>query len=179
MTFRKLFLGLAIVIFQLIGGSLLAQPGNFPMPSGNINQLFFLQRTPNVNTIVCELNYKDGKVDPSEPVHVFWIRYGEKGQRQELNYIQRTFAYGIKHRKMAENQYELNFVSYRKIRMYLMLSADGRFHVFSLINKKMCILNRIYLEIHGGTFWSPNVEYVEFSGLDPALNQPVKEKLKI
>lgn len=179
MTFRKLFSSIAIVTFQLIGASLQAQPSNFPVPSGNINQLFFLQRTPNVNTIVCELNYKNGKLDPLEPVHVFWIRYGEKGQRQELNYIQRTFAYGVKQRKMAENQYELNFVSYKKIRMYLILSADGRFHVYSMINKKLCILNSIYLEIHGGTFWAPKVEFVELSGLDPALNQPVKEKLKI
>ena len=180
MSFRKLILGLAIVVtFQQMGGSLAAQPANFPVPSGNSNQLFFLQRTPNLNTIVCELNYKDGKVDPLNPVHVFWIRYGEKGQRQELNYIQRTFAYGIKHRKIAETQYELNFVSYKKIKMYLIFAADGKFHVYSMINKKMCILNKIYLEIRGGTFWSPNVEYVELSGMDPALNQPVKEKLKI
>ncbi len=179
MSCRKLFTSIAIVTLHLSGGSLAAQPANFPVPSGNSNQLFFLQRTPNVNTIVCELNYKDGKVDPSEPVHVFWIRYGEKGQRQELNYIQRTFAYGIRHRKIAENQYELNFVSYKKIKMYLLLSADARFHVYSMINKKMCIVNRIYLEIRGGTFWSPNVEYVELTGLDPALNTPVKEKLKI
>ena len=30
----------------------------FPEPSGNPNQLFYLQRTPNVNTTVYELNYK-------------------------------------------------------------------------------------------------------------------------
>lgn len=179
MNCRKLLLSIALVTALLIGGSMQAQPAYFPVPSGNINQLFFLQRTPNVNTIVCELNYKNGKVDPSEPVHVFWIRYGETGRRQEMNYIQRTFAYGIKHRKIAENQYELNFVSYKKLKMYLLLSADGKFHVYSIINKKMCILSRIYLEIRGGTFWSPNVEYVELSGLDPAFNAPVKEKLKI
>ena len=179
MSCRKLFTSIAIVTMNFSGGSLAAQPASFPVPSGNSNQLFFLQRTPNVNTIVCELNYKDGKVNPAEPVHVFWIRYGEKGQRQELNYIQRTFAYGIKHRKLGERKYELYFVSNKKIKMYLISSADGKFHVYSLINKKMCILNRIYLEIHGGTFWAPNVKFIELSGTDPALNQPVKEKIKV
>lgn len=179
MYWKKYFVAGIIFLSQPFINSLLAQPANFPVPAGNVNQLFYLQRTPNSNTIVCELNYKNGKVDPAEPVHVFWIRYSEKGQRQELNYVQRTFAYGVKHRKIAENQYELNFVSYKKIKMYLQLAADGRFHVYSLINKKMCILNKFYLQINGGTFWSPNVEYVELTGLDPANNQPVKEKIKI
>ena len=50
----------------------------FPTPAGNPKQLFYLQRTSNTNTIVYELNYKNGLLDEDEPVHVFWIRYNEK-----------------------------------------------------------------------------------------------------
>lgn len=179
MNWKKYFSTVFLVMVQLFSFVLLAQSAKFPVPSGISNQLFYLQRTPNTNTIVCELNLKNGKLDTQTPIHVFWLRYGDKGQREELDYIQRKFAYGISNRKIAENQYELNFVSYKKYKMYLQLAADGKFHVYTLINKKMCILNKIYIEIKGGTFWVPHVEYVEISGTQPAANQPEIERLKI
>src|SRR5258708_982652 len=47
----------------------------FPIPPTNANSLFYLQRTPNPNTVICELNMKDGALDKDEPVKVMWIRY--------------------------------------------------------------------------------------------------------
>ncbi len=41
---------------------LAAQENKFPVPTGNSKQLFYLQRNHNVNTIVYELNYKNGMV---------------------------------------------------------------------------------------------------------------------
>ena len=63
--------------------------------------------------------------------------------------------------------------------MYLLLAADGKFRVYTNINKKMSVLNKIYLEIHGGAFWTPDIKYVEISGKDPASNEAVKERIKI
>jgi hypothetical protein len=63
--------------------------------------------------------------------------------------------------------------------MYLMQSSDKQFHVYTTINKKPAILTRIYIEIKGGTFWSPNIEYVEVTGIDPTTLLPIKERLKI
>ena len=111
MHWKKIFSTVFLVMFQLFTFVLLAQSANFPVPSGNSNQLFYLQRTPNTNTIVCELNLINGKLDTETPIHVFWLRYGDKGQREELAYIQRKFAYGISNRKIAENQYEQNSFS--------------------------------------------------------------------
>ena len=42
---------------------IIAQEKGFPIPAGNSKQLFYLQRTPNKNTIVYELNYKNGDID--------------------------------------------------------------------------------------------------------------------
>ena len=54
----------------------------YPIPTGNPNQLFFLQRDPNTNTIVYELNVKsNGELDMDNPVHAYWIRYQYKGQK--------------------------------------------------------------------------------------------------
>jgi hypothetical protein len=156
-----------------------AHAQNFPVPSGNPNQLFYLQRTPNANTIVCELNYKNGVVDEENPIHVFWIRYGEQGQRAELNFIQRKFAYGIKTNKLNKDKYELHFVSYKKYPMYLMKGANNKYNVYGTINQKQAILNRIFVKINGGSFWSPNVEYVEVKGIDPTTGKEVIERKKI
>lgn len=152
---------------------------NYPVPTGNPNQLFYLQRTPNANTIVCELNLKNGVLDQEEPVHVFWIRYGEKGQRAELNFVQRKFAYGIKTTKVAKDKYQLHFVSYKNYPMYLMKGADNKYNVFGTINSKQAIVNRIFVKINGGSFWSPNVEYVEIKGIDAATGKEVIERKKI
>lgn len=174
---------LRILFIFIILGSFLptanAQEKGFPIPSGNSRQLFYLQRTPNTNTIVYELNYKNGKIDTEEPVHGFWIRYQENGQREDLNYIQRKFAYGLKTKKIAENQYEISFVSYKKYKMYLRMGADKKFHLYTNINQKTAELTSIYLKINGGAFWTPNIEYVDIYGIDPNNRSVMKERMKI
>ncbi len=152
----------------------------FPVPTGNPNQLFYLQRNANTNTIVCELNYeKNGKLNSESPVHVFWIRYQEGGMRKELNYIQRVFAYGMKSQAMGDGTYKLHFVSYRKQTFTLMPSPrDNKYRVYATINKRPAQLNRLFVKVDGGTFWSPNVVYMELKGIDVATGKEVMERFK-
>lgn len=173
----KKFLLLTVVLVGMLSAN--AQDKTFPVPTGNSKQLFYLQRTSNINTIVYELNYKDGVIDTETPVQGFWIRYQEKGQREELSYIQRKFAYGLKTKKIADNQYELSFVSYKKYKMYLRQGTDKKFNVYTLINQKNAILTSIFIKINGGSFWSPNIEYVELTGIEPTSRSVVKQRLKI
>lgn len=172
---------IAIVLFILNTNIGLAQDGKiFPVPSGNVNQLFYLQRTPNTNTIVYEVNYTEtGELDADEPVHVVWIRYAEKGQRAELNYIQRHFAYGIKTKLLAKDFYELRIVAYKKRILYMRKAVNNKYYVYTTVNNKQIMLSRIFLKINGGTFWSPNVEYVEFKGTDFATGLEVTEQIKV
>src|ERR1700753_4000546 len=69
------------------------QDDKFPVPADNVSRLFYVQRNPNTNTIIYELNNKDGHLDTENPIHVYWIKYADKGQLEELNYIQRKLAY--------------------------------------------------------------------------------------
>lgn len=155
-----------------------AQDG-FPVPAGNAQQLFYLQRTSNTNTIVYELNDKDGVLDEDNPVHVFWIRYTEQGQRAELSWIQRHFAYGVKIKLMPDSSYRIKLVSYAGYSMFLKKGADGKHRMYASINGRMMILNRIFVKIIGGSMWSPDIEYFELSGTDPATGQPVSERRKV
>lgn len=153
----------------------------FPVPPHNAKSLFYLQRTPNTNTIICELNEKDGVLDKDEPVHVLWIRYTEQQQRQELSFIQRHFAYGLKEKDMGNGVYELHFVSYKKLTLYLMASpTDHQRHVYTTITGKQAILSRVYIKINpGGTFWSPNVEYLEIKGTDTQSGKELIQRIKV
>ena len=152
----------------------------FPVPPENPNLLIYLQRQPNSNTIICDLNVKNNKLDTINPVHVYWIRFAEKNQKEDLSWIQRTFAYGIHSKKISNNIYELNFVSYKRMKFRLEKGSQGHWQVFaSRSNGEKMILKRIYLHVMGGSFWSPNIEYIELKGLEPGTNQEVRERFKI
>lgn len=152
----------------------------FPVPKKDVYNLFYLQRQPNTNTIMVDLNVKNGKLDLDNPVHVYWRRYTEKGQSEELSWLQRTFAYGVNSKKTSNSAYELDFVSYKKRKFWLEKDAEDHWQVFAnLSNGKNMILKRIYIHINGGSFWSPNVEYVELKGLEPITNREVRERIKI
>ena len=153
----------------------------YPAPPPSDKLLFYVQRTPNTNTIVYELNTeKDGTPKKDNPIHIYWIRYTEGGEKVELNYVQRTFAYGLHHKLLDETKhtYKLNFVSYGKKDIHLARSShDKRYHAYLQIGHKNIELSRIYVQIEGGSFWLPKVPYIEVQGRDAATGQYVKEKI--
>lgn len=154
----------------------------FPVPSGIANQLFYLQRTHNTNTIICELNYtKTGQLNEENPVHTYWIRYPEGGVKKELSYIQRVFAYGIKSSKLNNGSYKLHFVCYAKQLFYLMkYPKDNKYHVFATIRQKQAILTRVFVKTDdSGTFWKPHVVYFELKGTDLLTGKELIERLTI
>lgn len=156
-----------------------ADDDTFPVPLHMPNHLFYLQRTPDANTIICELNYKNGVIDKEEPVHVFWIRYTEQQQKKELSALQRNFAYGIKSRQLGNGKYELHFAGYKNLLFYLEPSADKKYGVYATIAGKKAILHRIFIKINGGSFRSPNVEYIELKGTDPHGGHDLLERIKV
>ena len=98
----------------------------FPVPPKSDKLLFYIQRSPNINTIMYELNVDEkGVLNKEEPIHVYWIRYADEIKKNaELSYIQRKYAYGVTTRLIdAEKQiYQVYFVSYSKRNIYLIKS---------------------------------------------------------
>jgi hypothetical protein len=152
----------------------------FPIPPTDQQTLFYIQRTPNTNTIMYVLNFGDkGLLDEDEPVHPYWIRYQEEGQKEELSFIQRNYAYGLKTENLGNNKYELRFVSYKKLPFYLVKSKrDNRYHIIATINKKDIEVSRVFLQIEGGSFWLPNVVCAEVTGVDPDTGAEIIERFK-
>ena len=153
---------------------------SFPIPKPTAKQLFYLQRSTNSNTIICDLNVDTkGQVVKDNPVHVYWIRYDEGGEKKELSYIQQTFAYGIKHELMSSGMYKLHFVSYKKQVFYLKRSLkDNQYKVYFILNNKEYLLQKLFVKIEGGTFWVPNVIYMELNGKDEFAGTTISYKFK-
>lgn len=110
-----------------------------------------------------------------------WIRYTEQRQREDLSWLQRHFAYGLHEKDLGDGIFELRFVSYKKVPLYLKKwPVDNKQHVFVNINNRQAILNRIYIRIDpGGSFWSPNVKYLELKGVDVQNGKELVQRLKV
>ncbi len=176
---RKIFLVLIVV---LCFGFSSSEHDNFPVPKGIKNLLFYVQRSFNKNTLIYQLNINEkNELNESEPISVFWMNYAGKGDLEQLNYIQRKYAYGINVHQIdkEKKKYSFHFVSYKKQILYLIETNDNKFHVFGYFNNHLLIVNRIFVQIEGGSFWTPKVKYIEIFGKDPAKNEELVEKIII
>lgn len=181
--FIKLLIVITILV-NIISENALAQsknpsPLHFPTPKNIDNMLFYIQRDPNVNTAIYAINYlENGKIDKSNPIKAYWIRYAEKGEKQDFNYIQRKFAYGIESKALNNEEFELQFVSYKKLPLILKkIDSDQKYHVFVNVNQKKIQVEKIFVRIEGGSFWLPNVKYAEVTGIDIASNKTITERM--
>ena len=182
----RLIISSLLLVALLLGTGARAQHSimregiDYPIPPATEGRMFYLQRTPNTNTIACDLNFdKSGKVNLKSPLTTYWLRYGDapSGPKKELNFIQRHFAYGLNIKQRGTNKYEFWFVSYKKYHMYLVQTKDGKWRVYGKINGKLTVLNSIFIYINGGSFWNPHVDYVELRGNDLTSNKEEIERL--
>lgn len=180
---RVLYLAVLLLLYGHLSiagvAGIAASPDSLPVPKGLKDMKYYVQRDPNANTVIYELNRTaNGKLNEKNPIHIFWIRYAEGGERKELNYVQRTFAYGLNTRKLAKDEYELKFVCYSKLALNLRKGEDGKYQVYTTINKREAILDRVFVRVEGGTFWVPNVLYVELKGRDAVTGKAVTGRFK-
>lgn len=60
----------------------------------------------------------------------------------------------------------------------MMKASDGKYHIFAFISQKQIILNSVFVKIEGGSFWFPNVLYIEVTGTDPQTGKEMVERFK-
>ena len=92
--------------------------------------------------------------------------------------MQRKFAYGIESKTLDNEEFELQFVSYKKLPLTLKkIDSDQKYHVFVNVNQKRIQVEKIFVRIEGGSFWLPNVKYAEVTGIDASSNQKITERI--
>ena len=184
---NSLFWAVGYILIAILPLSISSQLSNkdvqngYPTPPDKFERLFYIQRTGNTNTIVYDVNFSAHRtINADNPINAYWIRYGDNGETKPLSYIQKTFAYGTKSKKLtSDNTFEFSLVSYSKKKMTLDLDNNGKPCVFTDINGKKIKLEHIFVKTEGGSMLSfvPNVQYVEIFGKDPNTGAAIYEKI--
>ena len=153
-------------------------PEHYPTPAYSKDLLFYIQRNLNLNTVAYEINFlPNGRINQEYPMHVYWIKYSEHGQTQELNYIQNKLAYGYTSRSINDETFEFRMVSQQDIVFYL-AKVKQQYKVITKINNQDCALNNIFVFADDvGLF--PDVRYIEFYGSELRSGFPSYQKLSI
>lgn len=155
-------------------------PGtDFPVPPRTKNSLFYIYRNLNDNSVVYEINKTgNGSLDPADPFKIYWNRVGEKQKYRELNYMERTFAYGLKSDPVANNKVHAAFVAKKGYAIDVYIDETGQATALMKIDNKLSKLVKIFVHVSEEGWW-PKVAYVEFFGTDFKTDQATYEKLLI
>ncbi|HXU27795.1 MAG TPA: DUF4833 domain-containing protein [Bacteroidia bacterium] len=164
--------------YKLLAQDIKEDGKEFPIPAGNPHQLFYLQRIENINTVIYELNEQNGSLNTEEPIHAFWILYAEQKKHEELSAIEKKYAYGLKMGPSIKEKYKFTLVAYPKISLQLAKDANQQYHVYVTPLKQQMILHRVYIKVKEGGFnIKPNIEYIEFSGIDVVSEKEITERI--
>ena len=151
---------------------------DFPVPA-EPNQIFYVQRSLNSNTIVYTARVgDDGKLDPRRPVDVFWRRYNDEGERKELSSLERSMAFGVKSEPVEgePGSFMIRVVSYPK-RAALLKIVDGVPRLEMNVAGVPAKLDHAYLDVDdSGSV--PSVNRVDLYGVSLATGEELKESFK-
>lgn len=146
--------------------------------ASSFQRLFQIERSTNRNLVAYDLKLTaQGRPDPTEPVVAYWLMNAERGQREELSWLERRLAYG--HELASEVSRDgfwmrLKASEDRPIRV---VQNDGVFCAIMQLSGVRCALGRMYVKTdEHSTF--PKVLYVDLSGRDLATGRPVVERIK-
>lgn len=111
------------------------------------NQLMYLQRSMNANTIVYTVKYReDGTIDPRNPVAVYWRRFNSGGAAKALKYFERQLAFGVTVRKASEaGSYTLEFKALPGRKLTLRQNGPNQVELIGKIGPHM--VRPIYLYV--------------------------------
>ncbi len=177
---RSLLLFAYLLLFSVSSLATNSDNDRFPTPPDSPNRLFYIQRSSNANAVIYDANLLPSKnLNSKNPVHTYWIRYAEKGQKEELSTMQRTLAYGLYTDKIKgqDESYEGYFLAYRKRKFIVKIHSDGTPVALFPINGKMQILKRVFVSVDDSGFM-PSVNYIELFGKDVISGKEIYERFK-
>ena len=142
------------------------------------NQLFYVQRSPNSNTVVYAARLDaQGNFESTAPVEGFWRKFNIDGSRQKLNFIERMMAYGVKMEPRKQGQpITFTIASLPQRRLTLSMDAQNHPQATMAIASHTVKIVYVYLQVvEGGLV--PSVPSLDIFGIDTASGKAVHEHL--
>jgi hypothetical protein len=139
--------------------------------------LFHIERSKNANIVQYDAQVaEDGKLFKKEPVVGYWIRLNEQGQKQELSWLQRTFAYGFK-TELDKNRESALIDMKADVGQSIKVIRDGdKFRATITIDGSPSYFEKMYIDATRDGM-SLDVRYVELFGEDMKTGESRYEKL--
>jgi uncharacterized protein DUF4833 len=142
------------------------------------NQLFYVQRSPNANTVVYAARLDGaGNPDANTPVEAFWRKFNIDGSKQPLNFMERLMAYGVKmDARKAGQPVTFRIAALPERTLTLGLDAQKKPQALIQIAGRNVKLAYVYLHVvEGGLL--PKVPALDIFGTELASGKAVHEHL--
>ncbi|WP_282016179.1 DUF4833 domain-containing protein [Marinifilum flexuosum] len=171
-----------LLIFLSILTFCKGEVADYPVPDKKEHHLFYIQRTHNTNTVVYEANFMDnGQLNEEEPIVAYWILYEKNGKTEPLTKIEKSFAYGVKHkaRENHSNEYDIHLVSYKNLKLILKQVAPFKAEIFFQgNNREEASLDHIFIHANNAGLWT-KVDLLEVYTHLPNSDKLKKENITI
>jgi hypothetical protein len=167
---RSLVTVLLLVILSLLPQSIFAASGD------KAGHLFFIERSKNKNLVQYDIRLTENTDLPdSRPVNAYWIL--ENGRHEELNSIERKYAYGVvRQEKLDKDKFKVILVAFKRWEIIVERINDS-FKAVVSINGIESILQKIYIKSEETRVGFPRVLYVELFGRTKETGLPIKERI--
>ena len=167
---RSFTIVLLLVILSLFPQSIFAAPGD------KIGHLFFIERSKNKNLVQYDIRLTESRDLPdARPVNAYWIL--ANGSREELNSIEKEYAYGIvRQEKIAKDRLKVILAAFKDWEITVE-RINNSFKAVTSINGIESILQKIYIKSEETSAVIPRVVYVELFGWTKAKGLPIKERI--
>jgi len=167
---RSFAIVLLLAIVSLFPRPILAASGD------NASHLFFIERNKNRNLVQYDIRLTENRDFPdSRPVNAYWIL--ENGKREELNSVERKYAYGvIRQEKLDKDRFKVILAAFKGWEIIVERINDSFKAVIS-INGRESILQKIYIKSEETGAGFPKVLYVELVGWIKGTGLPIKERI--
>ena len=161
-----------IIILLLIGND----SNSIESKSKTSSKAFSIQRSKDINEIVYEVSITGmNLINIEQPINIYWVKHTDGNRIEPLSWIQNKYAYGLEFMKKNALEATFHFVSYNKRIFTIQKDKEGQFKVYTEVKGKKAIVERIFVQIDGGSFWFPKISRVELYSLNPQNNQKVTE----
>jgi hypothetical protein len=167
---RSSFIVLLLIILSLFPQSI------FAVSEEKFSHLFFIERSKNKNLVQYDIRLTEDRDLPNpSPIRVYWIL--ENGRREELNTIEREYAYGIAHQeKLDKDKFKVILAGLKGLEIIVERMNDS-FKAMVPIDGRESILDRIYIKSEEKFTGLPKILYIDLFGRTKKMGLPIKERI--
>ena len=167
---RSFVVVLLLVILSLLPQSIFAVSGD------KVSHLFFIERSKNKNLVQYDIRHAENSDLPDlRPVNVYWVL--ANGRHENLNPIEREYAYGIVHQeKLDGNKFKVILAGLKGLEIIVERMNDS-FKAMISINGRESILEKIYIKSEEKRNGLPKVLYIDLFGRTKETGLPVRERV--